>query len=79
MNWIILHQANIRIIQAACERFEMPLAKAVVNLDRYGNTSSATVPLALMEAVDDGRVEEGQQLLLVAFSRGLSWAACTMK
>ncbi|WP_245808225.1 beta-ketoacyl-ACP synthase III [Deinococcus hopiensis] len=79
VDWVILHQANVRIIEAACERFGMPLSKAVVNLDRYGNTSSATVPLALGEAIDDGRLRDGQQLLLVAFGGGLSWAACTLK
>ncbi|EYB68026.1 3-oxoacyl-ACP synthase [Deinococcus phoenicis] len=79
VDWVVPHQANIRIIEAANERFGVPMSKTVVNLDRYGNTSSATVPLALREAVDDGRVCDGQQLLLVAFGGGLSWAAGTLK
>ncbi|THF84743.1 ketoacyl-ACP synthase III [Deinococcus sp. KSM4-11] len=79
VDWVIPHQANIRIIEAAMERFGIPMEKTVVNLDRYGNTSSATIPLVLREAVDDGRVRDGQQLLLVAFGGGLSWAAGTMK
>lgn len=79
VDWVIPHQANIRIIEAASERFGIPMSKTVVNLDRYGNTSSATVPLALDEAVQDGRITEGQQLLLVAFGGGLSWVAGTMK
>ncbi|WP_102125515.1 beta-ketoacyl-ACP synthase III [Deinococcus planocerae] len=79
VDWLVPHQANIRIIEAACERVGMPLSKTVVNLGRYGNTSSATVPLALREALDDGRIRDGQQLLLVAFGGGLSWAASTMK
>ncbi|BDP42880.1 3-oxoacyl-[acyl-carrier-protein] synthase 3 protein 1 [Deinococcus aetherius] len=79
VDWVIPHQANIRIIEAACERVGLPMSKTVVNLGRYGNTSSATVPLALCEAVEDGRVRDGQQLLLVAFGGGLSWAASTMK
>jgi 3-oxoacyl-[acyl-carrier-protein] synthase-3 len=79
VDWVIPHQANVRIIEAACERFGVPMSKTVINLDRYGNTSSATVPLALREALDDGRVQGGQQLLFVAFGGGLSWAACTMK
>ncbi|WP_034385372.1 beta-ketoacyl-ACP synthase III [Deinococcus sp. YIM 77859] len=79
VDWVVPHQANIRIIEAANERFGVPMHQTVVNLDRYGNTSSATVPLALREAVDDGRIQQGQQLLLVAFGGGLSWAACTMK
>lgn len=79
IDWFIPHQANIRIIEAACERFGLPLSKTVVNLDRYGNTSAATVPLALSEAVADGRIKGGQQLLLVAFGGGLSWAATALK
>lgn len=79
IDWFIPHQANIRIIEAACERFGLPMEKTVVNLDRYGNTSAATVPLALSEAVADGRIKDGQQLLMVAFGGGLSWAATTLK
>ncbi|MFC3831270.1 beta-ketoacyl-ACP synthase III [Deinococcus rufus] len=79
VDWVIPHQANVRIIEAAMQRFGIPMDKTVVNLDRYGNTSSATVPLVLREAVDDGRVQDGQQLLLVAFGGGLSWAAATMR
>ncbi len=79
IDWFIPHQANIRIIESACERFRLPLERTIVNLDRYGNTSAATVPLALSEAVADGRIQDGQQLLMVAFGGGLSWAACTMK
>lgn len=79
VDWVIPHQANIRIIEAANERFGVPMSKTVVNIDRYGNTSSASLPLAIREAVDDGRIQDGQQLLLVAFGGGLSWGACTVK
>lgn len=79
VDWVVPHQANIRIIEAANERFGVPMSRTVVNVDRYGNTSSATVPLALREALDDGRIQDGQQLLLVAFGGGLSWAAGTMR
>ena len=79
VDWLIPHQANIRIIEAATQRFGIPMEKTVINLDRYGNTSAGTIPLALHEAVNDGRIRDGQQLLLVAFGGGLSWAACTMK
>ncbi|WP_221089440.1 beta-ketoacyl-ACP synthase III [Deinococcus aquaedulcis] len=79
VDWVVPHQANVRIIEAAMERFGLPLSKATVNLDRYGNTSSATVPLVLREAIDDGRIQDGQQLLLIAFGGGLSWVAGTMK
>ena len=79
VDWLIPHQANIRIIEAAAQRFGISMEKTVINLDRYGNTSAGTVPIALHEAVNDGRVKDGQQLLLVAFGGGLSWAACTLK
>ncbi len=79
VDWLIPHQANIRIIQPACERFGIPMEKTVVNLDRYGNTSAASVPLALDEACRDGRIQDGQQVLLIAFGGGLSWAASTLK
>ena len=79
VDWLVPHQANIRIIEAATQRFGISMEKTVINLDRYGNTSAGTIPLALHEAVNDGRIRDGQQLLLVAFGGGLSWAACTMK
>ncbi|ADV68842.1 beta-ketoacyl-ACP synthase III [Deinococcus maricopensis] len=79
VDWLVPHQANIRIIEAASERFGIPMDRTVVNLGRYGNTSTATVPLALQEALDDGRIQHGQQLLLVAFGGGLSWAAGAMR
>ncbi|MFC4455812.1 beta-ketoacyl-ACP synthase III [Deinococcus sonorensis] len=77
--WMVPHQANIRIIESACERFGIPKERTVVNLERYGNTSTASVPIALREALDDGRIQDGDQLLLVAFGGGLSWAASAMK
>ena len=79
ISWIIPHQANVRIIESAAERFGVSTEKFVVNLDRYGNTSAATVPLAIVDAVRDGRIQDGQNLLLVAFGGGLSWAACTLR
>lgn len=79
VDWLIPHQANIRIIEAAAHRFGISMDKTVINLDRYGNTSAGTVPIALHEAVNDGRIKDGQELLLVAFGGGLSWAAATMK
>lgn len=79
IDWLIPHQANVRIIQAACERFGLPLERAVTNLDRYGNTSAASIPLALAEAVRDGRIQPGQQLLLAGFGGGLSWGAAALR
>ena len=75
---LIPHQANIRIIESACERFKIPMEKVMVNIGQYGNTSSASVPLALFEAVRDGRVRKGQLIVLVAFGAGLSWGSMAL-
>jgi 3-oxoacyl-[acyl-carrier-protein] synthase-3 len=71
----IPHQANIRIIAKAAERMELPMEKVFVNLDRYGNTSAASVPLALDEAVQAGAVKLGSLVVTVGFGAGLTWAA----
>lgn len=75
----IPHQANIRIIQAAAERLGQPMEKFFVNVDRYGNTSAASVPVALYEAVAAGRLGTGDLAVLVAFGGGLTWAACALR
>jgi len=72
------HQANLRIIDAARERLGLPWERVVVNVDRYGNTSTASIPLALKEAVDEGRIREGDHVLLVSFGAGLTWAAAVL-
>ncbi|MGQ9735213.1 MAG: beta-ketoacyl-ACP synthase III [Thermaceae bacterium] len=72
------HQANLRIIDAARERLGLPWERVVVNLQKYGNTSAASIPLALREAVDEGRLEEGDHVLLVSFGAGLTWAAAVL-
>jgi 3-oxoacyl-[acyl-carrier-protein] synthase-3 len=69
------HQANIRIIKAAAERMGLPLEKVAVNLDRYGNTSAASVPIALCEAWRAGRVKPGELVVTVGFGAGLTWGA----
>ena len=79
IDWLVPHQANIRIIEAACERLGLPLERAVTNLDRYGNTSAASIPLALAEAVRAGQIRAGDQLLLAGFGGGLSWGAAALK
>ena len=71
----IPHQANIRIIQKAAERMGLPMDKVFVNLDRYGNTSAASIPLALDEAVRCGRIRRGSVVVLVGFGAGLTWGA----
>ena len=72
---LVPHQANIRIIEKAAERMGLPREKVVVNLDRYGNTSAASIPLALDEAVRAGRVAPGSLVVLVGFGAGLTWGA----
>jgi 3-oxoacyl-[acyl-carrier-protein] synthase-3 len=72
----IPHQANARIIEYAVQKSGIPPEKVVMNVDRYGNTSAATIPIALAEAFDAGRVRPGDTLALVGFGAGLTWAAC---
>jgi len=79
LDWLIPHQANIRIIQSAAKRLKMPLEKVVVNVDRFGNTSSASIPIALEEAIHDGRIKSGQLVGMVGFGAGLTWAAAVMR
>ncbi len=76
---VIPHQANLRIIDAAAKRLNIPYEHFVRNLDRYGNTSAASIPLALDEAVRDGRVRPGSHLLFSSFGAGLSWAAMVLR
>lgn len=77
--WFVPHQANRRIIDAAAARLGMPPEKTLVNIERYGNTSSASIPLALFEAVDDGRVREGDVVLLSGFGAGMTWASALIR
>jgi len=79
IDWFIPHQANIRIIDAAAERLGQPREKFYVNVERFGNTSSASVPVALYEAVRSGRLQPGQLAVLVAFGGGLTWASCAIR
>jgi 3-oxoacyl-[acyl-carrier-protein] synthase-3 len=76
---LVPHQANLRIIQATAERLSLPMERVVVNLERYGNTSAASIPIALDEAMMDGRIKDGDYLLLEAFGGGLTWAAALIK
>lgn len=76
---LVPHQANTRIIESAAKRLKMPMDKVAVNVDRYGNTSSASIPLALNEFVENGKIKTGDTLLLVGFGAGLTWASCVIK
>jgi 3-oxoacyl-[acyl-carrier-protein] synthase-3 len=72
---IIPHQANDRIIEMARRKLRVPPEKMMINIDRYGNTSAASIPLALVDAIEEGRVKSGDHLVLVGFGAGLTWAA----
>ncbi len=76
---LIPHQANIRIIEATCERFGFPLEKTMINVDRYGNTSAASIPIALDEALEMGRIHKGQVALMTVFGGGFTWAASALR
>lgn len=79
IDWLVPHQANLRIIAAVARKLDMSMDQVVINLDRYGNTSAATVPTALDEAVRDGRIQRGQTLLLEAFGGGFAWASALIR
>jgi 3-oxoacyl-[acyl-carrier-protein] synthase-3 len=79
VDWIIPHQANLRIIEAASRDMGVPMDRFIVNIDRYANTSAASIPLALTEAVDSGKVKLDDKVLLVAFGAGLTWGAALMQ
>ncbi len=73
------HQANVRILRAVMERLGLPIEKVFLNLDRYGNTSAASIPIALDEAVREGRIKEGSLVMLGAFGAGLTWASAMLR
>jgi len=79
LDWLIPHQANIRIIEATARKLGLPMDRVVVTVDRHGNTSAASVPLALDTAVRDGRVQRGDLLLLEAFGGGFTWGSALVR
>ncbi|MDD6910496.1 beta-ketoacyl-ACP synthase III [Actinobacillus minor] len=79
LDWLVPHQANLRIISATAEKLDMSMDQVVVTVDRYGNTSAATIPVALDEAVRDGRIKRGQLLLLEAFGGGWTWGSALVR
>lgn len=76
---VVPHQANLRIIEATAKRLDMPMERVMVNIDRYGNTSAATIPIALCEAVEQGRITNGANVLVTAFGGGLTWASAVVR
>lgn len=79
VDWLVPHQANIRIINATARKLNMGMDKVVVTVDQHGNTSAASVPLALDTAVRDGRIQKGETLLLEAFGGGFTWGSVLLK
>lgn len=79
VDWFVPHQANIRIIDAAAKRLNLPAERVVTNVDKYGNTSAASIPLALDDLRRDGRVRKGDLVLMVGFGSGLSWASALLR
>jgi len=79
IDWLIPHQANLRIIEATAKRLDMPMERVIVTVDRHGNTSSGSVPLALDEAVRSGKIERGQMVLLEAFGGGFTWGSVLLR
>jgi 3-oxoacyl-[acyl-carrier-protein] synthase III len=79
INLLVPHQANLRIINATAEHAHIPMEKVFVNVDRYGNTSSASIPIALDEARHSGRLKAGDLVLLVTFGAGFTWGAMVVR
>lgn len=79
VDFLVPHQANIRIVDAALRRFKISKDKTMINLDKYGNTSGASIPIALDEAVKQGRIKDGNIVVMVGFGAGLTWASTVMK
>ena len=79
VDWLLLHQANIRIMETVAKRLGMPMDKVITNLNEYGNTSAASIPLAFDEAVRSGKVKKGDVVACAGFGAGLSWGAAIFK
>ncbi len=79
LSLLIPHQANLRIIKATAERLGLPMERVIINLTRYGNTSAASIPVALDEAIDEGRIKDGDYIMLEAFGGGLTWGSALIK
>jgi 3-oxoacyl-[acyl-carrier-protein] synthase-3 len=79
VDWLIPHQANIRIIEATAKKMGLPMDKVIVTVDRHGNTSAASVPLALDAAVRDGRIQPGQKVMLEGVGGGFTWGAVLLE
>ena len=79
VKWVVPHQANLRILAQVAQRLDIPLERFVLNIERYGNTSSASIPIALDEAVRDGRIKKGDTVLMCALGAGISWGSALVR
>ncbi|MGC9336988.1 MAG: beta-ketoacyl-ACP synthase III [Candidatus Cloacimonadia bacterium] len=79
LDWFIPHQANIRIIEATAKRIKLPKSKVIVNIEKYGNTSAASIPIAFAEAVEEGKIRRGDLVLLDAFGAGFTWGSALLR
>jgi len=79
VDWFIPHQANIRIMQRTARKLQLPLDKVVVTVDQHGNTSAASIPLALDTAMRDGRIQPGQHVLLEGVGGGFTWGSVLLR
>ena len=75
IQWIVPHQANIRIIESAARGLKLPMDRFIVNIEHYGNTSTASIPIAIVEAVEKGQIKPGEKIVMVGFGAGLTWGA----
>jgi len=78
LDLVIPHQANYRIIEAAARGLHLPMDKFMINLDRYGNTSTASIPIATVEAAEQGKLKRGNKIVFVGFGAGLTWGAAAV-
>ncbi len=79
VRWVVPHQANLRIITGIAERLDIPLERFIINIERYGNTSSASIPIALDEGIRDGRIKPGDTVLMCALGAGISWGSALVR
>lgn len=79
VDWVVAHQANLRILHQVSDRVDVPMERFIINIQEYGNTSSASIPIALDEAVRDGRIKPGQTVLMCALGAGISWGAALVR
>ena len=79
IDWVVAHQANLRILSLVAARLDIPIERFIINIERYGNTSSASIPIALDEAVRDGRIKPGHTVLMCALGAGISWGSALVR